>query len=86
MGIRHTINLWRLNRWAEGGFEGVDTSKLKSRKLWMTIIGSVLITLLIAMGAPEFAVKTIGTIFIAYLGAQGVADIMKPKPPTNGGE
>ena len=63
----------------------MDTTPLKSRKLWMTIIGSAVITIMIAVGAPEYAVKTVGTIFITYLGAQGVADIMKPKPPTNGG-
>jgi len=85
MGLGFMYNLWRTNRWAEGGYKGVDTTPLKSRKLWMTIIGSAVITIMIAVGAPEFAVKAVGTIFITYLGAQGVADIMKPKPPTNGG-
>ena len=60
----------------------MDTSKLKSRKLWMTIIGTVAVTVLAAMEVDDSIVKSVIALFGIYLGAQGVDDLMAKK---NGG-
>ena len=76
MSIRFYYNLWKLYRWYKGGMKGMDTTKWKSRKLIMTLVGTVVVTLLNQAGVEESIVKTIGMIFVTYLGAQGVADVM----------
>jgi len=77
------FQLWRVRRWLKsGGVDTLNTEKLKSRKLWLTILGSAGVTLLAQMGAPEYLVKLVGTIFVTYLGSQAAVDLMKAK---NGG-
>ena len=53
----------------------MDTSRLRSRKLWVTIIGSVVITLLSATGVESSIVDTVKWVLITYLGAQGLVDM-----------
>ena len=60
----------------------MDTSKLKSRKLWMTIIGTVAVTVLSAMEVDESIVKSVIALFGLYLGGQSAVDLMAKK---NGG-
>ena len=74
------LDFWRLYRWYKGGgVERMDTSKLKSRKLWMTIAGSVLVTLLSALGVEEGTVELIAKLWLFYLGGQAAVDVMKAK-------
>ena len=78
--LRH---FWRIRKWLrEGGIAKMDTSKLKSRKLWMTIIDTVAVTVLAAMEVDDSIVKSVIALFGIYLGAQGVDDLMAKK---NGG-
>ena len=67
--------VWRLIRWWKGGREGMDTSRLGSRKLWVTIIGSVVLTLLSVTGVEQNIVDTVKWVLITYLGAQGLVDL-----------
>jgi len=82
MGLGEYYNLLRLWRWLKGGCKGMDTSKMKSRKLWMTIILSVAVTVLAFSGVDPDIVKTIAALGITYLGAQAAVDVMKTR---NGG-
>lgn len=69
------VRLWRTRSWLKsGGIDKLDWMKLKSRKLWMTIIGSVVLTVLTAVGAPENIVDTLKWVLITYLGVQGAVD------------
>ena len=78
--VRHA---YRIRKWLrEGGLSKVDFSKLGSRKLWVTILLSVFVTVLHQMGLPENIINSIAQLGMAYLGAQGVVDIMKAR---NGG-
>ena len=51
--------------------------KLKSRKLWITIAASALVTIGTALGFPEEAVQNIVYVAVAYLLGQGIADVGK---------
>ena len=78
--LRH---LWRIRKWLkEGGISKLNTDKLGSRKLWMTIIGTILATVLSAMDVDPSIVKSIVALFGIYLGAQGVVDLTAKR---NGG-
>jgi len=48
--------------------------KLKSRKLWVTVMGSALITLGRELGMNEETVQSLVAILAAYLVGQGIAD------------
>jgi len=84
MGLGEYYNLLRLWRWLKGGCKGMDTSKLNSRKLWMTLIGTAIVTLLTYMETPEAIVKTVATIFLTYLGGQAAVDLFRTKRDNGG--
>lgn len=48
--------------------------KLKSRKLWVAVLGSALVTLGTQLGLPEDTVNSLVAILVAYLLGQGIAD------------
>lgn len=48
--------------------------KLKSRKLWMAVLGAVAQIVLPAVGIPVEIVSQVGHLVMVYLGAQGIAD------------
>ena len=52
----------------------IMNGKLKSRKLWVTILTTALITLLTALGFDEESVTKIAGVAGAYLLGQGIAD------------
>ena len=52
----------------------MDFAKLKSRKLWMTIAGSVLVTLGTAVGMQPEIVEKLVALIAAYVLGQGIAD------------
>ena len=77
MGLRDLYRFWKLYRWYKGGgVSRMDWTRLKSRKLWMTIIGTACVTLAAAMGVEESIVKIIGSIWVTYLGGQAAVDLM----------
>lgn len=65
--------------------EQMNTSKLASRKLWVTIGGATLVTfasfLLLSMGvSEEITTQLVGwtaKILLGYTGAQGLVDVAK---------
>ena len=76
-------HLWRFRKWLkEGGISKLNAEKLKSRKLWAMIIGSVALTLLSAADAPPDIISTLKWVLITYLGVQGAVDLTAKK---NGG-
>ena len=78
--LRH---FWRIRKWLnEGGVDKLDITKLGSRKLWMTIIGSVVLTLLSVMEAPPDIISTLKWVLITYVGVQGAVDLTAKR---NGG-
>ena len=48
--------------------------KLKSRKLWATIVGGILVTLGDAIGLSPDAAQWIVTLVTGYIVGQGIAD------------
>jgi len=48
--------------------------KLKSRKLWATIIGGILVSLGDAVGLSPDAVQWLVTLITGYVVGQGIAD------------
>ena len=79
MNLKLIWKLASLYRWWKGGMEGMDTERLKSRKLWVTILGSLAVTLLIQVGAPESVTDNIRWIVLTYLGGQSCVDLMAAK-------
>jgi hypothetical protein len=68
--------LWRIRKWLrKGGVARLNTEKLKSRKLWMTIIGSIVLTVMSAMEAPPDIINTLKWVLITYVGVQGAVDL-----------
>lgn len=57
-----------------GGYHGCMVSKLKSRKLWATVIVSAITALAEQLGLPSEAVENLVNIGIAYLISQGGVD------------
>ena len=56
----------------------MNLDKLKSRKLWVAVLGSALVTLGSQMGLPEDTVQSLVAILASYLIGQGIADHLKP--------
>lgn len=52
----------------------MNFDKLKSRKLWATVLGSALVTIGTEMGLPQETVAGLVAILVAYLLGQGIAD------------
>ncbi|MGA0207490.1 MAG: outer membrane beta-barrel protein [Ilumatobacteraceae bacterium] len=52
----------------------MNLDKLKSRKLWATVLGSALVTIGTEMGFPQDTVTGLVAILVAYLLGQGIAD------------
>lgn len=48
--------------------------KLKSRKLWATVLGAALVTFGSAIGIPDSVSAKIIPLVIAYVGGQSVVD------------
>lgn len=48
--------------------------KLKSRKLWAAVLGSVIVTLGSQLGLDPEVVQWVGTIVTGYVVGQGIAD------------
>ena len=63
----------------------MDVSKLKSRKLWMTILGTASVTVLTWIGAPDFAIGAVSAMFLTYLGGQSAVDLFADKRKNGGG-
>jgi len=53
----------------------MDWSKLKSRKLWVTIAGCVGLTALAVHGAPPEVIASVALVAVTYLGAQSAVDV-----------
>lgn len=51
--------------------------KLKSRKLWFAVLSAVASVVLPAFGIPTEIVAKLGSIAMAYLGAQGAVDAVE---------
>jgi len=49
-------------------------NKLKSRKLWAAVVGTVLVTLGEELGLPADVVQWTATIITGYIVGQGIAD------------
>ena len=81
MSLRLYYKLWRIWRWTKG-VQIVDMERLKSRKLWITILGSLAVTVLVQIGAPESVVENVRWIVVTYLGGQAAVDLMAKR---NGG-
>ena len=60
----------------------LNAEKLKSRKLWAMIIGSIVLTVLSAADAPPDIISTLKWVLITYLGVQGAVDLTAKR---NGG-
>lgn len=52
----------------------MDTNKLKSRKLWVTVLGAALVTLGTELGMKLETVQSVVAVLAAYLVGQGLAD------------
>lgn len=57
----------------------IDMEKLKSRKLWATIIGSLVMSVGVQIGLTEDQCQWIVTIITGYIVGQGIADHGKAK-------
>ena len=80
--IRNPKNRSRINaRWVGqtiNFFRHMDLSKLKSRKLWLTIFFNALGTVLMAVGMDqELVMKLLAAVNSSYLVGQGIADTKK---------
>ena len=52
----------------------MDLSKLKSRKLWATIIGTIIVSVGGSIGLSPDAVTPLAAMISAYVLGQGIAD------------
>jgi len=52
----------------------MNFNKLKSRKLWVTILGTALVPLGVQIGLPPETVHSVVAILVSYLLGQGIAD------------
>lgn len=57
----------------------IDMEKLKSRKLWATIIGSLVMSVGVQIGLTEDQCQWIATIVTGYIVGQGIADAKAAK-------
>ncbi len=55
-------------------YRQMDFSKLKSRKLWATVIGGVIVTVGSAVGVSENVLHGLVAVVSAYVIGQGIAD------------
>ncbi len=67
------IKIWRIIK------DKAMLEKLKSRKLWVTVVTAAIVTLSGQLGIdPELTTKLVG-LAAAYVLGQGLADINKPQ-------
>ncbi len=52
-------------------------SMLNSRKFWITVLGSAVVTALSMTGVPSEIVVVVASLFGVNIGAQGIADLKK---------
>ena len=57
----------------------MDFSPIKSKKLWVTILGSALITIGSSIGIPESVATQIVGLVASYVIGQGIADFGKER-------